>query len=483
MGVLNLSVAQSAYAQQGTTSGILVREEEDVAGERKIRLVWSTEWGTPRQDRWVITMEASGYPVGDTYSVPIGSATETFPSSECHETKPDGDSGRVWWSHDLDVGGLLSKILGPTKKWMYSTRQYDTVDFVVSVHSIFNEPLASGQAESDTAWLDFSIGYCPTYVITGAHYEAGDVLVIDYETSWLRKDDRFSLEEEASRPGGACTVDGVPLLYAGVHGTISSIGRIEVPASKLTQHVAGKSVYLNIWFNASYRPISLEFAHAVGTVTVVDNRTCSTPFLTLLEVGETIRIATSDTHDQQLSSEYVTIKMVGSKYSVDQVTVPMGGVAEFRFAPFSSTVEFEAVGYTSGGATSRVSTRRRTTTPASTGAIVIDPVTQGRRVRLDTFETGSDIGPTVSTSPQVETVKLAGRKRPSAYYGEGATSTVSVSAALLGDASDVEALAEVGDVMLRFPDGRRYCIAPNVKVSRVSEALVKVTISGSEVGG
>lgn len=483
MGIQDLCLKHVGFTSGSGWDGVLVRESEDNTGPRDIRLVWSTEYGEETHDSWAVTARAAGYEKGRSFLCDARAFEETFPHSECHMEKPDGDDGRVWWSHDLDVGDMLAWLAGPTRQWLYSTRVFDQVELTVSVQSIYKDPEGMGAERSETAWATVFVGFCPTYSLDSAYYDADDKLVILYHTSWTRKDDRWRLEDDPNMPGGGCLVEGQVMLAGTTYGSVAAIGRIEVPGSALTRHVAGKPVYLNVRFNPAYRPIDLEFYRMTGDIMVEDRRQCSTPGLRVVSAGETVEIATFDTHDREPSSELVTIRMVGSRYSVDSVTVAMGETASFRFAPLGSAVEFEAVGSTWSGAVSGLSERVSART-AGSSSIVLDAVAADERVRLGAFESGADVGPSVSVTPQSEVMKLAGRSRPSAYYGEGATATVSFSAVVFGDdATDVEAMAEAGDVMCRFPDGRRYCIVPTVKVARRSRGVVSVTVTGSEVGG
>jgi len=491
MGVENLSVSYSSYNKQGSKHGLLIYESEDVNGARDLRLVWSTEYDGETNAEWVISVDVNTIHTkggGDTYGsyVGIGTHTQTYMASECHETKPYGDDGRTWWSHDLDVNGLLGDLCGPTHQWMYSTRKYDSIDFTVRVYSNWAEGMGTpGLDGSGTSTFSFSIGYCPIYTLASAYYETDETFVIEYNTTWTRKDDRYAIEISNSALGGASTVEGRPLLYDFYWSTIAAKGRIELPVRYLTEHVAGKQIFLNIHFNASYRPISMEFSNATGYITVTDNRSCSTPIIGLeSSTVNGILITTADSGDGDLPPDWVTVKMVGSRYSVDQVRVRCGERALFRFAPFGEEVKFQAIGSTDTGAVSGPSNIITTRAAAGPGGIIIDDIDSLSSVRLPLRLTSGDMGPTVERKPVMETMKLAGRKSPSAYYGTGSTANVSFSAALLDeDGIDVEEIAEWGDVMVRFPDGRRYCIAPTVRLSRLTTRIISVDISGEEVGG
>lgn len=492
MSVNNLSLAKGSYSQFGEEWGILVKEAEDVQGPRDIRLVWSTYYDDQTNYQWVISIDVTtvylkggGQLVGS--SIGIGTKTQTFDASECNMVKPNGDDGLVWWSHSLDVDGLLQQIAGESRQWLYSSRKYDGMDFVARVHSNWKEGTGvPGQSSSETISHSFSINYCPVYVLSKCYYDNDDVFVIEYSTTWTRKDDRFALENSNNVTGGASNVEGRPLVYRFFWGTVAARGRIELPVSYLTEHVAGKDIFLNIRFNASFRPINLPYSNAMGTITVGDNRKCNAPKLTLISSDVNgIAIRTEDSGlGGDIPPEWVTVKMVGSRYSEDQVRVRCGNIALFRFAPFGKTVQFQAIGSTESGAVSGPSNTVSTKAASGPGAIVIDDIDSLNSVVLPYRLTSDDMGPTVETKPVSETVKLAGRMSPSAYYGTGTETNISFSAAMYDDdGSSVEDIATWGDVMVRFPDGRRYIIVPTVRINRMTSRIISVDISGEEAGG
>lgn len=489
MSIENMSLNHFNYTKEGVM-GYRLYEREDTNGGRDLRLIWSTMRASDVQKEFVISCHAWGYPKGQSYYDDLGDFNATVPASECHESAIPG--GRAWWSHDLQFGGLMDALVGSGGVWTYASRKYDQITLQFSMYSNYKDGVVlAGQTHSDTTWPgQMWIGAIPAYVLTGAYYDVGDLLTIEYSTTWTRIDDRFCLEYDQNANGGPCRVIedgnlGQQLTYQKEWGTIAALGKIQVDGSKLTTIVAGKQLYLNVRMNAFYRPIDMDYSNVIGTLTVKDRRTSSTPRLRIVSIGETVRIATSDAGGGDVPSDRVIVKMDGSKYAADQVDVAMGETAEFRFPPLGTYVSFQAVGYTTTGATSAASNRVGTETPKSGNAILLDPVrgTSSDRIRLK-YRLNSDMGWSFETSSNMETVKLAGRQRPSAYYGVGGNTSVSFEGALLNDpGTDVESLPERGDLMVRFPDGRRYCIAPKVSVKRKNTAVVTVSISGDEVGG
>lgn len=468
------------YSLQSSEFGVRIAESSDDVGSRDVRLSWSTEYGTVTHASWVLTIAAYGYPKGQSYEVEICDESDMFAASACDETKPDGDEGRVWWSHSLSVGNALSEITGGTGIFTYASRKYDNVRIEASVRSIYADPEGMGAAGSETSWCTCYIAYIPTYRILGAYYEDKDRLTITYSTTWTRKDDRWWICDEDGRVGGKSVVGGKALTTESTSGTITSIGRIDVPAERLSTFVAGKSVRLNVHFNASYRPIGDFFANSVKELVVANKTTCDGVSLVLVSVGQTVKVrATAPTSDTMPDGAIIMVD--DSHYNFDIMQVALGEIAEFKYLPFGSDVKLSAIGYRDNGSTSETTSSLTVKTPSG-GGCVIDVLSTGERLVMTMTEGGADKGPTVKTSPESTAVKLAGRSRPSAFYGTGGETTVSFTGVVLDeDALDYEALAEKGDILMRFPDGRRYAITPTIDVARKNLYAVRVKISGSEV--
>lgn len=480
MSIQNLSISDGpAYTSEGETLGLKVFEREDSLGARDIRLVWSTELGSDTNKSWTVGFSAYGYAKGTYAEAPICTVQDEFTPAQCHESKPYGDGGRVWWSHDLGIGGALSKLTG-SGAWTYASRKYDSIRIEAFARSTYVNTMPDGSTQSETARLTTYIGFVPEYEITGAYYEDKDRLTITYSTTWTRKDDRWWICDEDGRVGGKSVVGGKALTTESTSGTITSIGRIDVPAERLSTFVAGKSVRLNVHFNASYRPIGDFFANSVKELVVANRTTCDGVSLVLVSVGKTVKVrATAPTSDTMPDGAIIMVD--DSHYNFDIMQVALGEVAEFKYLPFGSEVKLSAIGYRDNGSTSESTSSLTVKTPGG-GGCVIDVLSTGERLVMTMTEGGADKGPTVKTSPECDTVKLAGRSRPSAFYGTGGSTSVSFSGVVLDeDARDYEALAEKGDILLRFSDGRRYAITPEVQIARADIHKMTVKISGEEV--
>ena len=470
MAIENLSISDGSYTMEG---GIGVRVREGSA-ERDVRLVWSTERDSEVQKSFTVTVSARGWAKGEGRQTEWKSYTATVPAAQCHEAKPYGDAGRVWWSVKLSqVGALVAEQMGGHVT--YTARSLDSIDLQAWVTANFTDAAAAewGMSTSAEAYAYLYVGYIPAYALTKLYYDASGKVVIEYETSWTRKDDRWALEE--------MTCGGKSVLAERQWGTVESIGRIEVPTTAFTQHIKGRELRVRLRFNAAYRPYDLDFFTDEATLKCLDLSTCSTPTLAVVSVGDSIVLAVGDSGDVAGSAcDFATVKMVGGRYSFDEATVKVGELASFPFAPLGREVSFEAVGGNAGGATSAKLATATAPAPASK-AILIGSVTSGSRWSLSRWRRG-DEALSVTAQADFDTVKLAGRRRPSAFYGAGGTTSISFGGYVLdGSAESFESMADAGDVVCRFPDGRRYAIAPKVSLSYSNPAVVRVDVSGDEV--
>ena len=88
----------------------------------------------------------------------------------------------------------------------------------------------------------------------------------------------------------------------------------------------------------------------------------------------------------------------------------------------------------------------------------------------------------VTSEPDGDTMKLAGRDRPSSFYGQGGATKVEVSGVLVDeDGTDVENMVREGDVYVRLPDGRAYRCKASATIDWDFRRLRNVSLSGEEV--
>lgn len=493
MGVQNfyISIGQPNYYQDPENIwGILIHEMYDESyGPRDIRFIWSTEYGTETQKEWNFAVECYAY--GRSYSGTkvherklVGTYTASFPASECNPTKPYGDGGRVWWSHRLNVGTMLNDINGGRQTWGYSTRQCDSIELNCSLNSTFLHPEIMGTNNSETVYLNTSIGYCPEYTLDSiAMYPR--YLEIDYDTTWDRMDDRFAVENDGTwvQVVGSSSM-GIkgPLVTGLYYATITAPGVIRIPKESLATIPTGRDVTVDIRFNAAYRPISLEFAHAIGTKTCINATVCSDVTLTVTHQGDYITIATASKHNQQTEPDDVLVVMDG--YG-DQETCALGESVTFKYPPFGTEVGFYGIGTTDDGATS-TNPAYVTASTTSCDMVMIDGPDTGAQIGVMYWPDGDGNALSLDVQRDYETVQLAGRSRPTAGFSTGTSKSVSLSATVLGgDAKDYESMFEGNRVVyVRYPDGRRYKIAGKAEISKVTDqsgGIWNIKIDGEEV--
>lgn len=493
MGIQNFYISigePSYYVDPENIWGILIHEAYDSSyGPRDIRFIWSTEYGTESQKEWNFSVDVYAY--GRSYSGTkvyershVGTYTETIAASQCNPTYPYGSGGRVWWSHRLDIGSMMSDINNGQSLWSYSWRQCDQIELHASLYSTFQHPEIMAGPYSETVYLDTSIGYCPEYELTSiAMYP--QYLQIEYDTTWTRMDDRFAIENDGTYVhafGSGSSGIYTPLVSGLYYATIASPGVIRIPRESLTTIPTGKDVTVDIRFNASYRPIDLEFAHATGTRECINATVCSDVILTVTHEGDYITISTSSAHNHQTEPDEVLVIMDG--YG-DQQTCALGGSVTFKYPPFGTTVGFYGIGTTEEGATS-TNPDYVTASTSSCDMVMIDGPDTGDQIGVQYWPNGDGNEISLTVQRDYDTVQLAGRRRPTAGFSSGGSKKVSLSATVIGgDAKDYENMFDDNRVIyVRYPDGRRYKIAGTAKLAKItsqSGGMWNVQVDGEEV--
>lgn len=253
-------------------------------------------------------------------------------------------------------------------------------------------------------------------------------------------------------------------------------GRVRIPSSSLRRHLSGKSVdvygrmYPNYASTGTYTYEKATYLEGTVTVTGDDGTDLDASVVSATTEGVEIEASCSD-------AESYSAKLVGSKYSVDEVESEDGNLT-LLYPPLGVDFEVDVIADLGDGDTAQVTL----TVPAiDCPGVVLDSLEGGTHVELEWMRSGDSIWD-VSVEPEQETVKLAGRDRPCSYYGEGGTESVSFAAAIIDDnADEVEGLATEGDLMCRFIDGRRYAIVPSISLTRTTPRLIEVSIDGEEV--
>lgn len=484
MSLESIRLRATRGTQTAWTTGLKVYEKECVAANPiEIDLGWTTVHDTP-QESFTVTVYWRGHYKGETivsdWSVPL---TVTFPASECAKSY----DGSVWrWSHRLNFGGL-KEAMTQNKTFNYADRSYDVIDLMVTVYANFTATYAKAHGntyQSNRETQSLHIGYFPEFVIKNVRYEKSNAISIHYQTTWTRTDDRYCVEifyDNNERRS---------ILKKNVWGTITRgcangrLGLIEFPTEYLENHVLGHDVHIRVRWNASYRANNMEFATADYRGPIEDATICNTPKLTLVPNAYgakadqyVVNIKVTDTGDLKAPIDYATVKMRNGKYKVDEITVKAGEVAQFRFCPFNTNLIFDCVACR-GTAVSRQVSIAASKIRHTKQSTVINSIND-ETFRAE-FEYNQEFS--VDTEAQKDIVKLAGRRRPSAFYGDGAAVSMSFDCDVVDtDAIDLESLPEFGDFIIRMADGRRYALAGTVSLNWSNPHYKHVTISGEEV--
>lgn len=455
-----------------TSNGDLRIYESTGDVNNNARIGWTTALKDP-QEFFMVTVRWRGYLKNSPYeSAWSQEFTKTLSASqvECQQEA----SGRWYWSVGFSQLQILEKLTNRSI-WSFYSRIYDTIEFSISVQSKFTGSFASeyGQAYSEICSGTRYIGYIPEYRITNVVYEKSDAISIYYTTKdWNRADDRYCVDrcQDVMRASDLCK----ELVW----GTVSSYGKIEFPTSLLLDHVKNRQINLLVRFNAAYRQSNLDFSTASYMGVVEDGTICNTPqiYYSASSNKHEVVIQTADSGDLNAPIEQVTVKMVGGKYDLDEVTVPCGEKAVFPFVPFNQDVSFSAVG-SRGNAISDLVALASTMVRHDGGSTVLTSVQTLKEVEIAYGQEFS-----LTAGKQREEVELAGRRRPVVLYGKGGKTDFRFDATLVEvDAMDIEAMGDEGVLMLRLADGRRYALSADITLTWSNPHFKSLSISGAEV--
>ena len=489
MAILDLQMAEGA-SPCGVGALMYERDDASHASGHDLRFAFTTEFGSDVQESFTFRVSAKGYPKGMSYETQWRDYEVTVPASQCNESRPY-PGGRVSWSVPLTaIGALAAEFAGG--KWTYAGRRYDTATFDVSVRANWSsDVMGSGGQKADWhsewAFAELYMGFLANYVLTAAYYESADLLVIEYSTTWTRQDDRFAIGTDSHVVTGASGDDeGVILLSSSSDilsqehwGTVAAPGRIEVPVSLLTRHLRGKSVWFDVAFNPAYRPYAIaRRGVAQAELVVGDKAECNSCTLAVVPSGDpyAVWIKTGDAGDLDSPITEVSVKCRTATGYSSQVTVGVGEIAKMRGCPLNTPLVFEGVGGNGYSTSKKVTVATAGEIRARAVVVVESAATDSRAViRFDKKYR-------VSSEPECETMKLAGRSRPSSFYGHGGTTSVEVSGVLVDeDGTDIERMVKEGDVYMRLPDGRAYRCTATAALDWDFDRLRNVTVTGEEV--
>lgn len=453
---------------------------------------WSTRTGLDWSKTFVMKVRWRGIPKGTVGTGEVGNTPwseweeKRIPASSCSPTQRANDD-RTWWS--IPLGSIVpeSEISGGS--WYYPYRKYDQVQIRISMYAEYIEGMidADGNSYSPTTTSDIWVGYFPDYTITDIYQQGSSVIITYTAEGWTRTDDRYEILD--------LTADKKDMLSSWTFGTqsgaVEKIGWIEIPTSSLRfLPKEGSTVYAKVRWNASYREAGMDFADASAVFTFENKSTANTPTGSVtVNPDGSISVGVGDSGDKGNEIYQAIVKVEGDGFEFDQVVVDTVDMANalLNFPPLGKEITVQIQGTTATGGVSEV-IERKVFVPAD-GKALIDAFDQdgnrvGEQCKLD-----ANLDWSVKRSRNFDTVKLAGRQRPSAFFGEGGTSSISLSGIVfwkgLGkfDADRFYALGEADMVVIRFPDGQRFVsVIDGITTSEsASDKKTKVSISATEV--
>ena len=471
MAVTNLGLSKNSSETTDYSNGCKVYANEAPS----LYLKWRTISGAEINASFDIAINYRYIPSGNLAGEAAGytdwqtdwSTWTNIPLTECNGVQLSDQSG--WqWSYDLsalldrckkDAYPNVKTAFTDSDKFPFLLRKFDQAQIDIHIKSRYKQAL-NGEETSPRTDASVWIGYVPEYDIESIYIDSLDYLVIEYSADgWGRADDRWSLESLA--------VDGESIMASEAWGTVVrpydastgyGNGKVMVPTSKLTRLPVADTVEANVRFNASYRPSGSEFANAEGTMACGVEVGCHDPIITAERVGDSVLVHIAE----DASIESVLLKMEGAKFGFDQKIVKTGTTVRFDFVPRDVPITISALGI---NASRKVSNLVKRTVPAipSEGELMLislaDPSLKAAaklNVKLDdTYATAR------------KTVKLAGRKRETAFYGEGGSESWNLSFSVLPTSVEPNPIygreawhkvSDAGDCVL-FRNGERMLVS------------------------
>lgn len=456
-------------------------------------LVWNSDSGSDVHKSFEFQITFIGLIKGKNIETRESSTfTATIPVAKCNEhTSPYGSG--VFWAVSLSqIEGLLENLTnGDTgANLTYGKRKYDRLKLNVSIRANFIQDWWGTGLNSPWENQQIELVYVPQLTIDKLYYEESDLVVIEYSTpGWSRDDDRWQLNYIRGAEGAFYNATRYLVDEDNTWGSCVKQGRIQISTDLLQYSMMNKNVRIQLRIVPSYMPTGQTnyFATTTRTITVENETARNTPTIERKNSdNNSIEFALGDSGDKGKPINQITVKIEGGLYQCDQVTVYQNEDGTFpnvvfRYIPFNTPVYFTAIGSndkdvsepkTIGSFT--LSNRNRT---------VFDSLINGTHVELV-----DDVQTSIEDRNNQTLVQMAGKRRPSAFYGAGGTTNLSFSATMLfDDANQFLSLADsnetfVGDVMVRLPDGRRYAMAvDSAKADWTLRNQKTVTINGQEV--
>lgn len=369
--------------------------------------------------------------------------------------------------------------------WSFANRKYDAIHLHIKVKTLYY--VGSTLTASDVSHADRYIGYIPTYTATGASLTTSGLHVTYSSPDWDRSSDRWEVTRLRQGTRDVTSTKSKPW------GQVAGAGAITIPRGAISYVPEDGTLSGEIRMNATWRPAGEEFASMSFTGLAFENNAeANTPSVTRREDADSgiVSVTVTDSGDEDVSLSTALVTLVGGGLASDSQTIPIGGTATFA-PPIGEGYTISCIGFASDG------TRAKRAANVSGGPVSVGDVGGGVVISdadgESTIHVIRDTDVSETVTPEAETVKLAGRRRPSVFYGEGGTHDMTVRGTVfVEDGHGVPSVSldwlrgmpEWGPVVVRDCLGTRM-LARVTSVTIANEARVKwarsVTIALEEV--
>lgn len=360
----------------------------------------------------------------------------------------------------------------------YSSRSYDAIRLKVEVNVRWGTSWSQAEKSSQTCF----IGFKPAYTATGAQYDPSGLTITYSASGWGRPNDQYQTN--------AITSASKATVGAGVKGRAVSSSKLVIPKAKLKRIPStGDTLSGSLLMRGSWQDDDSNLGTmSLAGVSVTNLTQVRVPSITATAQSDGVKVTVGAGTGTGTAAASIEVSMVGSTYSMDRVTLAPGDSYVFEAVPSGVSTTWQAIGInTVGGVEYASGPATATATAVNIDGAVITKASGGS-VAIPYNATVSS-----SSKPEAETVKLAGRDRPTVGFGEGGSQTWDVSGVIvidpaytgtlvITDEEDVMALPFAGLCMLRFKDGRRAQVyVTDASVRRDHGSLRSVSIACEEV--
>jgi hypothetical protein len=522
-----MAIHNIGLSREGSESADFTKNYKIKAGDGgpSLYLKWTTAAGDILSESFDVAVNYRVVPKVTTDGGGIsGWATDwsTWASIKASACSPSTDDHRVGcqWSFNLatllgmkssNVGGAESPFLDGNVDLLnrlvrngsfgFDERYYDHIEIGIHIKANYNissideaETVRGTPESSPRTDTVVTIDYVPVYTIQSVHCDTLDELVIDYTCSdkWLRTDDRFCIESMKIKDiGGAYVEIAESRPWGTVSGRKGNKGVIVVPTSSLSNFPLGDDVLLEVRFNPSYGATGAEFARASFGGPCDGGGEANTPriMLTNPDTNGFIQIKAEDSGEGLKPLSACHVRLCGSYDPYDQVDDNLNVWTVWPYVQRGVVLKFAAIGFAREGDEVYTSVTRFEAVVEPKGAVEVVSLRDPSAYAVAKWNVAID----ESEAPDVEVVKLAGRKRPCRYYGEGGEVKWDLSFDILPEKyadSDDESreawtkVAQSGDCAMLLRDGtRRYVGFDDIDFSSKHDegGVVSTKVSLSEV--